>query len=69
MHHSKHQAGDEHSYKDPVCGMKISRKTAIAEYDYQGKTYYFCAAACRQSFEAQPEKYILHHRQHGVKPR
>ena len=64
----KQQKG-ERSFKDPVCGMEVSRTTAIAEYVYKGKTYYVCANICRDAFEADPEKYIRHHRQHGVKPK
>lgn len=64
----KHQ-NNEGSFKDPVCGMEVSRTTAIEEVVYQGKTYYFCAGICREAFEAEPEKYIAHHRQHGIKPR
>ena len=60
---------NERSFKDPVCGMEVSRRTAIDEFVYQGKPYYFCSGACREAFEAEPEKYILHHRQHGMKPR
>ena len=62
------QQKDERSFKDPVCGMEVSRISAIDEFIYQGKTYYFCAGSCREAFEAEPEKYISHHRQHGIKP-
>lgn len=58
---------EERSFKDPVCGMEVSRKTATEEFVYQGKAYYFCANVCRQAFEAEPEKYLRHHRQHGMK--
>lgn len=58
---------NERSFKDPVCGMEVSRTTAIDESVYQGKTYYFCAGACREAFELEPEKFIRHHRQHGFK--
>lgn len=58
---------DERIFKDPVCGMEVSRKTAVEECIHQGKTYYFCADTCREAFEAEPEKYIRHHRQHGMK--
>jgi len=68
MHHSKHQTGNEPVYTDPVCGMKISRTAATAEFEYQGKTYYFCAPDCQQAFQAEPGKYVHHHRQRGVKP-
>ena len=33
----------ETSFKDPVCGMEVSRTTAIDEFTYLGKAYYFCA--------------------------
>ena len=59
---------EERSFKDPVCGMEVSRLTAIEELDYQGKSYYFCSRHCREAFEAEPDKYIPQHRQHGVKP-
>jgi YHS domain-containing protein len=59
---------NEPSYKDPVCGMQVSHTTAIDISVYQGKTYYFCAGVCREAFEAEPEKYIGRHRQHGIKP-
>jgi len=63
----KHQ-GSERTFKDPVCGMEVSRLTAVEEMDHQGKTYYFCSGNCRQAFEAEPENYLRRHRQHGVKP-
>ncbi len=43
--------------KDPVCGMKISKKTAAATSEYMDKTFYFCAAACKKKFDADPLKY------------
>ena len=58
---------NEPCFKDPVCGMEISRRTAIEEFVYLGKPYYFCAEICREAFEAEPEKYIPRHRQHGIK--
>jgi len=60
----KHQNSDR-TFKDPVCGMEVSHLTAIEEVDYKGKRYYFCAGVCKEAFEAEPEKYIIHHRQHG----
>ena len=68
MSKTRNQQNNEPVFKDPVCGMEVSRTTAIEECDYQGKTYYFCAGSCREAFEAEPEKYIQQHRQHGVKP-
>ncbi|TKJ45367.1 YHS domain-containing protein [Candidatus Aerophobetes bacterium Ae_b3b] len=44
--------------KDPVCGMKISEKTAAATSEYMDKTFYFCAQACKNKFDDDPLKYI-----------
>jgi len=59
---------DEHDFRDPVCGMTVSQMTAADELIYDDKIFYFCAKVCRETFEANPEKYIPHHRQHGMKP-
>ena len=56
-------------FKDPVCDMEVSFKTAADLFTYERKTYYFCANSCRDAFAADPEKYIHHHRQRGVKRR
>jgi YHS domain-containing protein len=61
------QQHQEPCHKDPVCGMEVSRNTAAEELEYRGGTYYFCARACREAFEADPRKYIRVHRQHGFK--
>lgn len=63
----KYHSHDQ-SHKDPVCGMEVSYKTAIELFTYKHKTYYFCADTCREAFQADPEKYIHQHRQHGLKP-
>tara|TARA_R110002074_G_scaffold79560_1_gene179285 strand:+ start:158 stop:355 length:198 start_codon:yes stop_codon:yes gene_type:complete len=56
----------EKTFKDPVCGMEVCRTTAVVEWEHEGKTYYFCARICKEAFEANPEKYMSQHRQHGV---
>jgi YHS domain-containing protein len=43
---------------DPVCKMQVEESKAAATANYQGKTYYFCAASCKKSFEQNPEKYL-----------
>tara|TARA_R110000782_G_scaffold30891_8_gene76584 strand:- start:4856 stop:5041 length:186 start_codon:yes stop_codon:yes gene_type:complete len=60
----KKQTSKQLTATDPVCGMEVSYKTAIEDYEYKGKTYYFCAGVCREKFETDPEQYIGHHRQH-----
>ena len=44
--------------KDPVCGMMVNEKTAKFKSDYQGKTYYFCAASCKSTFDKNPVKFV-----------
>jgi len=44
--------------KDPVCGMEIEAGEAAATSDYEGVTYYFCAVGCKQSFDADPARYV-----------
>ncbi len=43
---------------DPVCGMNVDEKQAAATYEYKGKTYYFCAAGCKEKFVQNPEKFL-----------
>lgn len=43
---------------DPVCGMTVEIATARFTTEYNGKTYYFCAAGCKRSFDKEPGKYI-----------
>ncbi len=42
---------------DPICKMKVEIATADLFSDYQGKRYYFCNQYCKDTFEANPEKY------------
>jgi Cu+-exporting ATPase len=43
---------------DPVCGMTVTKENAACSHDYNGKTYYFCAASCKDDFAADPDKYL-----------
>lgn len=43
--------------KDPVCGMNIDPKKAVATTTYNGKSYYFCSGNEKNEFEKNPEKY------------
>jgi xanthine dehydrogenase accessory factor len=40
---------------DPVCRMDVDVSTAKYKSDFQGQTFYFCAAGCLRAFEADPE--------------
>lgn len=43
--------------KDPVCGMNIDEKSAVAREERLGTTYYFCSMECHHAFVAHPGKY------------
>jgi Cu+-exporting ATPase len=38
--------------------MTIDSTKAAAQAQYQGKTYFFCSAQCRQTFDAAPDRYV-----------
>jgi Cu+-exporting ATPase len=42
---------------DPICKMDVEKATATLTSEYQGKMFYFCAQYCKDTFEADPEKY------------
>ena len=43
--------------KDPVCGMMIEDKDAVATSEHEGKKYYFCSKDCKVEFDENPEQY------------
>jgi uncharacterized protein len=43
--------------RDPVCGMSVDPATAPERAQHMGTTHYFCSAACRSKFEADPARY------------
>ena len=43
---------------DPVCGMSVNSSSAKHRAEFQGQSYYFCCAGCKDRFEKQPEKYL-----------
>ncbi len=51
--------------KDPVCGMEVDPKTATAQSNYQGKTYYFCSSEDKKEFDMQPQRYVKPQMQGG----
>ena len=52
--------------KDPICGMMVDEKKAKFKSDYNGKTFYFCAASCKTSFDKDPAKYATTSGKSGV---
>jgi YHS domain-containing protein len=53
-----HMTPQQNTVTDPVCKMEIDPKEAAGRSDYQGRTYYFCAASCKQQFDQNPERYV-----------
>jgi len=47
-------AGQTELAKDPICGMMVSKATALRS-ERGGRTYYFCSAGCQRTFES-PEQ-------------
>lgn len=43
---------------DPICGMSVDVATAEWTWEYQGRTYYFCASRCRHRFAGAPQEYL-----------
>jgi len=43
--------------KDPICGMTVGIGGAKHRVEYGGKTFFFCCAGCKQTFEREPARY------------
>ena len=52
---------------DPVCKMAVDVADLDLSADYHGRKYYFCAEACRQKFERNPECWVDPKRAAGSK--
>lgn len=40
---------------DPICGMTVAVASARFRSAYGGRTYYFCCAGCKETFDRDPE--------------
>jgi len=54
----QHVASHRTGAIDPVCGMSVDTQAGKPSFDYEGTTYHFCGARCREKFSADPEHYI-----------
>src|SRR5262249_38002344 len=43
---------------DPVCGMTVAVATARHTGEWNGRTWYFCNARCKEAFLAGPHRYV-----------
>jgi Cu+-exporting ATPase len=48
---------------DFVCGMEVTEDRAGWISEYKGRKYYFCSPTCKRKFDADPEKYLVGHRE------
>ena len=46
------------THVDPVCKMLVTAETAAANYEHDGKIYYFCMTGCRDKFAADPKNFL-----------
>ena len=42
---------------DPVCGMTVDPLTSQHKAEHDGKTFWFCCAGCKESFQREPARY------------
>lgn len=54
---AKYASADENTVTCPVSGSSFNKSEAFGSKEYNGKTYYFCCAGCKEKFEKDPEKY------------
>jgi YHS domain-containing protein len=53
------KGGKEELATDPVCHMKVDKKTPPGgSWQYQGQSYYFCGPGCNRAFQKDPEGYL-----------
>jgi xanthine dehydrogenase accessory factor len=43
---------------DPVCGMTVMPGASGLPLEHDTRTYYFCCAGCRRTFEEDPDAYV-----------
>jgi len=59
MYRARLVEGDDQEFaKDWVCGMQVRISDAPANFELNGKAYYFCMPGCKESFAADPGKFI-----------
>ncbi len=52
------QRDETNEFRDPVCGMTVSREKAAAVVEHDGRKYYFCSRHCAERFERDPEQFV-----------
>ena len=44
--------------RDPVCGMPVSASATKYRSEVSGRTFFFCSAGCKRTFDQDPTRYI-----------
>lgn len=55
---SEEVSADAFDGLDPVCLMAVDPATSRHRAEHEGRTYAFCAPACKKLFQADPESYL-----------
>lgn len=45
--------------KDPVCKMEVEEQTTTITSEYHGTRYCFCSPGCKESFDKDPERFLV----------
>ena len=51
-------ASEGKNFIDPECGMSVNPETAAGQFDFEGKTYYFCSKNCVTKFRQNPKSFL-----------
>jgi YHS domain-containing protein len=54
---AKYVSADDSKVLCPVSKSTFNKSDAAGSMEYEGNTYYFCCAGCKEKFEKNPEKY------------
>jgi Cu+-exporting ATPase len=68
-HHNVQDHAKPQGVIDPVCGMTVDPARVKGTSEYQGKTYHFCSAGCKERFDADPGTFLTpgaHHQRGGM---
>ena len=49
--------GGEVLQKDPICGMMVDEKKTKLTSSHDGKTFYFCSASCKSTFDKDAHRH------------
>jgi uncharacterized membrane protein YraQ (UPF0718 family)/YHS domain-containing protein len=57
--HARRPRAEAMPVTDPVCGMSVDPEHAEHRSSFKNETYYFCSAGCKETFDADPSRYLV----------